>query len=437
MMDPHLACDDARRPIVLVDLTPLDTPTRHRGNGRYVRELALGLAALPPSRRAGVRLRALTHLGLDGSFRVTDDLAAFAGSPDLPAPAARDHYRWAYARRVGLWSAMRHVGANAVHLGDPSATPLLMGLSTCRTVVTCHDLIPLYFPEHHLGWRDGGAWLGGALARRRFRRADRVVAVSETTRRDLERLAGVPSDRVVRIYNGVDVDRWSRDAARAACPVLARFSLENKRYVLAVGAADWHKNAEGAIAGLAAARGSGLDVDLVWAGRLRAAHAATIDGLAQAHGVASHVRRLGFVADDDLAVLYRAATAHLLVSHAEGFGLTIIEAMAAGCPVVTTREGSLEEVAGDAAIAVAPHDHDAIGAAIVRLAREPGLRAELVSRGLVRAPRFARHAQASGMIGVYREVTGVLRGERAEEDLVRPDRVRHAEPHARDRALHP
>jgi glycosyltransferase involved in cell wall biosynthesis len=390
---------------VLIDLTPLDTPTRLRGNGRYLRELALGLTAVPESMRRGLRLLALTHLDADGAYHVTDDLAAFSGSSDRPAPTASDHYRWAYARRLGLWRAVRHVGATVIHLGDPSATPLLMGLSRCRAIVTCHDVMPLEFPERHLGWRDGGRWLGVLLARRRFRWADRVVAVSDSTRSALARSTGVCGERVVRVYNGVDVDRWRRDALRDAAPVLARFGLKSGAFALAVGAADWHKNVGGTIAGVAAARASGLDVSLAWAGRLTPFHAAAVDEAARVHGVTSHVRRLGFVADEELAVLYRAALAHLLVSRSEGFGLTVVEAMASGGVVVTSRGGALPEIAGDAAIAVDPDDHRNIGAALLQLARDPTLRAELAARGRARAPSFGRDLQAKAMIDVYRVAT--------------------------------
>ena len=75
--------------IVLLDLTSLDTPARHRGHGRYVRELARGLAELVARRAGRLELKALTHLGLDGSYEVTDDITEFQGSADVPSPSRR------------------------------------------------------------------------------------------------------------------------------------------------------------------------------------------------------------------------------------------------------------------------------------------------------------------------------------------------------------
>lgn len=391
---------------LLVDLTPLDTPTRHRGNGRYLRELALGLAAVPAAELGGLRLLALTQLEADGRCAVTDDLASFAGSASLPSPGQRDHYRWAYARRLGLWRAVRGLAVDGVHLGDPNAKPLLMGLSRCKTIVTCHDMIPLVYPERYLGWKDGGPLLGRMIERRRYRSAARVVAISEATRRDLERFVGLPEGRVSLVYNGIDLASWAATPTIATADVLARFGLGARPFVLAIGAADWHKNPEGTIAGFAAARRAGLDLELAWVGRLRPSHVAAIEAAARAHGVLEHVRRVGFVDDAELAVLLRAALAHVLVSHCEGFGLTVVEAMAAGCAVITTHGGSLAEVAGDAALTVDPNDHEAIGAAMGSLARSPSLRERLVALGHARAPRFSRDAQARAMIAVYRDVLG-------------------------------
>jgi len=119
-------------------------------------------------------------------------------------------------------------------------------------------------------------------------------------------------------------------------------------------------------------------------------------------GVEDALRMLGFVTDEELAVLYRAARAHVLVSRCEGFGLTVVEAMASGCPVLTTRGGSLDEVAGDAALTVDPDDHAAIGAAMVRLFSDDALLADLAERGQKRAPQFSGAVQATAMARAYR-----------------------------------
>jgi len=391
---------------VLLDLTSLDTPSRHRGPGRYVRELARGLSELASGELDGVKILALTRLGLGGSFEVTDDIAGFEGSADLTSPAPKDHYRWAFARRVALWRAVRAIDPGAVHLGDPNSTPLLMGFTHAKKIVTCHDAIPARYPSRYFGVRDGGPTIGLAIERRRYRSADLVIAISEATRQDACSLLGVLPERIVRVYNGVDVERWAREPALQPSTVLERFGLAAGAFVLYVGASDWHKNIEGMLAGLAEARARGADVLLAWAGKLREDQVEAVAAAARRLGVGQAVRLLGFVGDDELAVLYRAARAHVLVSWCEGFGLTVVEAMASGCPVLTTRGGSLGEVAGDAALTVDPEDHAAIGAALTRLVSDEGLRASLSRLGRERAPRFSRRVQAVAMARAYRELLG-------------------------------
>jgi glycosyltransferase involved in cell wall biosynthesis len=387
---------------ILFDLTPLDTPSGPRGIGRYIRELALGLSELPPTELRGIEIVGLTSLDWTGGYAVTRDIAGYRGGPRSASPTENDFYHWAYRQRLLLWRAAKAVRADAVHICDPHATPLFFGMIGCRKIVTCHDLVPTKFPEHYFGVRDGGAFVGKRIERRRYRSADLVVAISDATRDDVVGLLGVPAERVVRVHNGVDVEYWAAPPEANREATLDRFHLRDRDYVLYVGGSDWRKNTEGMMAALAHARATGIDLRLAWAGHLQGGHVEAVENEARRFGVLPAVERLGYVSDDELRVLYRAARAHLLVSRCEGFGLTVVEAMAAGCPVVTTNGGSLAEVAGDAALQVNPENPMAIGEALVRLCREPELAADLARRGRRRAPMFSRGAQARAMAAVYR-----------------------------------
>lgn len=389
---------------VLVDFSPLNTPTRDRGIGRYLQTLALGLSRLGPADLQGLRVLALLQVGWSGRPLVTDDFVGVLRHPWAPEPSQADRYRWAYARRVALFGAARRLGARLVHLGDPNATPLAMPLSGCRRVVTCHDLIPLQFPEVYLGLRDGFGVVGKRLLRRRFRSADHVVAISDATRDELIRLVGVPPDRVTRVHNGIDLTKWSPEDPGDDGARLERHGLRRGRFLVYVGDTDWRKNAEGMIAGLGSAVRRGADVQLAFAGRLEPFKVAAIRQLAARHEVLGRVLVLGYVSDSDLRALYRGALAHLFVSRFEGFGYTVVEAMASGCPVITTHCGSLSEVAGDAALLVDPDDHEAIGSAIVELDASDAKRTALRSHGLQWAQGFSCVAQAGRMIEVFRQL---------------------------------
>jgi len=118
------------------------------------------------------------------------------------------------------------------------------------------------------------------------------------------------------------------------------------------------------------------------------------------------VRFLGFVADADLAALYRAAVALLFLSRLEGFGLPVAEAMAAGCPAIVSRASGSDEVAGDSGIVVDADDTPAAAKAISRLARSPEHRAELGRRGRARVPTFDRREMARGYVKSYLAALG-------------------------------
>lgn len=398
-----------RAPTLVLDLTPLDTDSRLRGFGRYVLTLARGIAALPASERAGMRLLGLTHLGWDGSYRVIDRLDSWSGEANVKRDDPRQHLLWAYRRRVALSTALRRIGADAVHLLTPDATPLAMWLAGgCKKVVTCHDLIDLRWPDHYLPPMKGGRTFGPMILRRRYTSADHIVAISDESANDLKRFFGIAPEKITRVYNSIDHAKWTATPGDADAWVLENHGLSDGRYLVYVGDLDWRKNAEGMISGLSHARRSGAgDVALVLCGQLNDAKRTKVLRLAAEAGVSDAVKLVGFVSDADLAALYRRSLAHLFVSRDEGFGLTVIEAMACGAPVITTRSGSLGEVAGEDALLCDPEDPAAIGDAIARLAGDPMLRDHLREAGISRAARFTVERQARETVAVYRRVLGV------------------------------
>ncbi len=394
-------------PLVVFDLTPLDTSSRLRGFGRYVRTLALGLAALPRSAFDGMRLVGLTHLGWDGSYRVTEDLASFAGEADVRTNPSRQHLLWAYRERVALARAMHGLGASLLHIGAPDATPLGLALTGCKRLVTCHDLIEHHYPKQYLRAARLGPFLGRKIVKRKYVSADHVLAISDATARDLRSFIGLPASKITRVYNSIDTDAFRPEPQADDAERVARHGLGDRPFLIYVGDLDWRKNVEGMMGGLARARALGADVTLALAGKLSEARLAQVDAAARAAGVEASVKLLGYVDDRDLAALYRRCLAHLFVSRIEGFGLTVGEAMACGAPVITTHGGSLGEVAGDAGMVVDPEDHSAIGRAIAELARDERLRDELRAAGPPRARSFSVERQARETLAVYRRMLSI------------------------------
>ncbi|MCS7061002.1 MAG: glycosyltransferase family 1 protein [Anaerolineae bacterium] len=363
---------------MLIDVSP--AVHRKAGLGRYAEELTAALSA-------------------DASRR--DEYAVFyhaAGQAELgrvvrslPAVVTTDsHYRW---RLRALLAQLVNLSQDRLLAHAPSirlfhATEhLLPRFKRVRTVFTLHDLIFKFYPQYHLPRN----WLYLQIAMPVFlRRADAVICVSESTRRDALRVYRLPEEKLHVIYEGVH-PRFQRITDPAECRrVRDRLRLP-ERYVLAVGTVEPRKN----LATLFQAYRAYLDgcpdqIDpppILVAGKqgwleadsYRAVHRHRLSGL---------VRFLGYVDDADLPALYSMATVFVMPSVYEGFGLPVLEAMACGAPVICSNAASLPEVAGDAALLVAPIDVAGWAKALQRALGDAGLRADLAARGLRRAAHF-------------------------------------------------
>lgn len=386
--------------VVLLDISILSTSTRGRGIGRYVSELARGLLSIRHE-WGDLTIMFLERLGFDGSATISSELRPALEHLATRAPSAR--YRWAYPLRLFAGRAARQIRASLLHLPAPGATPLALG--GVPSLVTCHDLIPYRYPQHYAGLQDGFRWGRRALDRRRYHSAGHVLAISRATSRELLRLLGLGHDRVSTVLSGVDRARWCQQDPAADAERLRALGLADRRFVAYVGDADWRKNGDNMMQALAQLRRRDPSLQLVWAGKPSTrSHDRARRDAAELHGVSRACHFVGQVSDAALGALYRAALATLFVSRAEGFGYPVLEAMAAGSPVVASNTSSVPEVAADAALLVNPEEPAQIAAAVARLASDPLERSRLIQRGLERSMTLDLLSQARGTLEVYRRL---------------------------------
>ena len=225
------------------------------------------------------------------------------------------------------------------------------------------------------------------------RRALGVITVSEFSRRELIDLAGLEPARLTVIPGGVDA-RF--DPAADPAPAARRLGLQ-RPYVLTIATDDRRKNVEKLAPAARALAREGIE--LVWAGDRRPYFATA--------AAAAGVRSLGYVDDADLPGLYAGARAFVLPSRYEGFGLTCLEAMACGTPVVAANRAALPETCGDAALLVDPDDGDALTRAVLIAAGDGATREALRSAGLRRAAQFSWDRTAERVDALLSQLAGL------------------------------
>ncbi|RMH05216.1 MAG: glycosyltransferase family 1 protein [Planctomycetota bacterium] len=373
---------------ILVEATPLALQGYHRaGAWRYCLELLRHLPAVAP---AEWRLQPFFHF-----FR-RRHLAGMRSALELAGHDAPVLSRWhpRLVRALG-WPIERLAGPVDLFHGAFDRLP------RCRRaarVLTVHDLAFRRAPEGL-----PPQWVAEleATVPPSVAAADRILAVSEFTRRDLIERLGADPERVHVAHHGVGPEmRPPADPERDADLLRRRFGLE-PGYLLQLGTLQPNKNIEGLCAAYQILRRRGCKRPLVLAGGPGWMFEPMWRRIV-ARGDDRGVVRLGYVADEDVPLLYGSCAAFALVSRLEGFGIPVLEAMACGAPVVAADACSLPEVAGDAALLAPPDDPAAIAAALERAAEPGPERERLRAAGRRRAAGFTWRRSAEAHVEVYR-----------------------------------
>lgn len=268
-----------------------------------------------------------------------------------------------------------------------------------RSIVTVHDLVRLTFPFAKEGPISA---MGLALDRRGIRKAAHVISVSAATKRDLMCHLDVPEEKITVIHNGIDHHVF-KPCQKQNGPG------SRSPYLLYVGSERPRKNFSMLLRAFAIIKQQGHSFSSLTLlkvgvpGRSHAFRKATLDEMRRL-GIESDVQFVEHISDQELAVIYSNALALVLPSLYEGFGLPVVEAMACGCPVITSSVSSLPEVAGSAALLVDPRNCATLVEAIRGVILDPTCSARLRAQGLLRARDFSWDRTAEATFAVYQRV---------------------------------
>lgn len=272
-----------------------------------------------------------------------------------------------------------------------------------KSIVTIHDLIPIIFPERFpAGIRGKLKWLVQSAI---VKQMDAVITDSEASRRDIIRILGINPEKIFKIYLCVDKTFKIINDRELKNKIIKKYNLPSK-FVLYVGDVTWNKNLPRLVGAIRKTK-----IPLVLIGKalinkqikLNEWNKDLIDFQKEIEKDTRFIR-LGFVPGEDLVVIYNLATALVMPSLYEGFGLPVLEAMSCGCPVITSEEGSLPEIAGEAAFYVKAEDINSISDGIIEVFNNGDLELKLRQKSLLQAKKFSCEKTLKKTVEVYEKV---------------------------------
>ncbi|MCZ6799628.1 MAG: glycosyltransferase family 1 protein [Nitrospirae bacterium] len=270
-------------------------------------------------------------------------------------------------------------------------------------VLTIHDLWLDRFPQYSKKLL--GQPLSFKRTRERVKRASRVIAVSQFTAQEVRDLYGVEPEKITTIHHGVS-NNFFPDPDRDRLTILQqKYHLPSSPYILFVGGADPRKNHRPLFQAFAHNHRLQKTYHLVAVGNSRVRDA-SLHETCRTLGISEKVSCIEVVPKEDLRLLYSHADVFVFPSRYEGFGFPVLEAMACGVPVITSRGSALPEVAGDAALFFDPNNVEELGEAISCVLENAEVKTELRTRGPARAKQFSWEQTALKTMNVYRDLAG-------------------------------
>lgn len=274
-----------------------------------------------------------------------------------------------------------------------------------KKIVTVHDLTPLVFPNHFKSGLKG--FLKWQVQKFALKSATAIITDSISSKNDIIKFTGISDAKINVVYLAAGEEFRKLEIKNLKLEIKKRYRLPD-RFALYVGDATWNKNLPRLIEAV-----SKINVPLVMVGKALVDKEVDTQNpwnkdLTRVQDLAEknkNVFRLGFVPSEDLVALYNAATLFIMPSIYEGFGLPILEAMSCGCPVVTSKEGSISEIVGKACRYVDPYSIVYIAEGISEVFNNLILQKKLSEEGIIQSRKFTWKKTAEKTMEVYRSVT--------------------------------
>ncbi len=310
---------------------------------------------------------------------------------ELTIPYPRIPLRKTIGNNIILAWKLRSHDFDIVH--DLSQISPFLFSSHFKKILTIHDLTPILFSETY-GLIH--VFLQKHVLPMTLKNIDMIITVSEHSKQDIINHLKIPEEKIKVIYNGID-GRFK--PLKKVDDVKEKYDIKSP-FILYVGTLEPRKNIPTLINAFYELKKNGILYKLVIVGGKGWKYKDIYEHVDKLN-LQREVIFTGYVSDDDLPKLYNAADLFIYPSLYEGFGFPPLEAMACGCPVITSNTSSLPEVVGDAGMMVDPYDVDEIANAMKRVLLDENLREEMIKKGLERAKKFRWENCADETIRVY------------------------------------
>ena len=314
----------------------------------------------------------------------------------LSYPAASFWRKFSSLWRIfGITHQLEKENASIFH-GLSNELPLNIHKSDIKSVVTIHDLIFLRYPQYY-------HFIDRKIYTYKFRKAcenaDKIIAISECTKRDIIQYFHIPTDKIEVVYQGCDpvfehpIDNKKKEE------VCAKYQLP-ARYILNIGSIEERKNALLIVQALAQLP---QDIHLIIVGR-RTTYTKKIEHFINEHSLTSRVHIMHNIPFGDLPAIYQSAEIFVYPSYFEGFGIPIIEALHSGVPVVAATGSCLEEAGGPDSIYVNPNNVDETIQVLKEILSNPSKKKLMIEKGKEFVKRFAAENHATQIINIYKNI---------------------------------
>lgn len=316
-------------------------------------------------------------------------------SYELIYPQSRSNKYQLFAKKHFFYPLLaRKYYGDINHILDHSYGHLAQFIPKEKTITTCHDLIPFIDKKvtSNIGRNLFKWYISGML------RSKKIITVSENTKKDILSRYNYPKENIVVVPNGVS-EKFKKISDKKKEKKKEEWGFKNKRIILSIGIAEY-KNINGTIEAFNEISKKEKESHLIKVGKFTFEQEKKIVN----YNLKNKVSVYEFLDEKKLVELYSIADLLIFPSFYEGFGLPVIEAMASGCPVVTSTRGSLPEISNKCALLANPYNQKELNQASFRAYTDDSLRKEMIKKGIKRAKNFSWKKTAKSTISVYESI---------------------------------